>query len=428
MKKDLKQYDNYSLASIADTGSKTAKVKITIDIHTKNSASNQAACLMLADALLSGAGKYGRDEFLNEINKLGASINVHVGQGYLSFTLRSTEAVFPKLLKLFELMVSQPTFSVSEIKRIKTTTKNELHQARENSKEAALDNLRNLFYGKEDRHYSYTIDELIAAVDTTSKADIAKIHQLALARMWFVSVGGSKKTVTACNDTANKLRRQVKPNNSVTTSQRRTTSPKITLENIPSRQNIDFSIGTAIPLEVTDPDFVPLSFGIAVLAKWGGFAGRLMSTVREKEGLTYGIYGKLEGIHGTETGYFRIMTFFAPDKAKLALTSTFREINDIYRKGITDAEFKRFKTILHTGQMLLNDSLSRQLDDLHSYHQAGFTLEKIQTHKAKINTVTKKEVNTAIKKYLNPADMSVSGAGPTKAVKKELENWYKSVS
>tara|TARA_B100000508_G_scaffold104137_1_gene82445 strand:+ start:1051 stop:2337 length:1287 start_codon:yes stop_codon:yes gene_type:complete len=428
MKTELQKFDSYSLASITATGSKIAKLKVSVDIHTENSPQIQATNLVLADALLSGAGEYSRDEFLHEVNKLGATIDVTTSQGSVTFTLKGTETVFPKLLQLFEVMVTKPTFSSKELKRIKTTTKNGLHQAREDSKGAALDNLRNLFYGNEDRHFSYSIDELIKAVDSLSGTHLKQAHKLISTREWFATVGGGKKVVQEAQKTIEKIRKNTKPDNSVVTNQTKNSKPTLKLEDIPSRQNIDYSIGTAIPLEVTDPEYVPLSFGIAVLAKWGGFAGRLMSTVRELEGLTYGIYGRLEGIHGQETGYFRIMTFFAPEKSKQALTSTFREITTIYKKGITDKEFKRFKTILHTGQALLNDSLTRQLGDLHAYHHAGFTLEEMREHKEKIHSVTKKEVNAAIKKYLDPKNMSVSGAGPTKAVRKELESWYKSVS
>lgn len=428
MKKEIKTLKNYSLATIEQPGADIAKAVISIDVHTENNPSNQAALIMFSDALLSGAGKFSRDEFLHEVNKLGASIEVTTSQGNITFTLRSTEKTFSKLLQLFEIMVTKPTFSTGELKRIKTTTKNGLHQSREDSKAAAADNLRNLFYGNNDRHYSYTIDELINAVDQIGAKELKQIHKTLLSRNWVVSVAGNKQTISKCTDVVEKVRRTAPKTTSVSTTQLRAHKPKLELENIPSRQNIDFSIGVPVPLDVRDDDYVPLNFGIAVLAKWGGFAGRLMSTVREKEGLTYGIYGKLEGQSNGEQGYFRIMTFFAPEKSKLALTSTFREIKNIYTKGITDAEFRKFKTILATQQALLNDSLSRQLSDLHAYHQAGFTVAEMEEHKAKIETVTKKQINDSIRKYLNPKTMSVSGAGPTAAVKKELEEWYKTVS
>jgi len=192
--------------------------------------------------------------------------------------------------------------------------------------------------------------------------------------------------------------------------------------NITSRQNIDFSIGAPVPITLHHPDFIPLGFAIAVLGKWGGFTGRLMSTVRELEGLTYGIYGRMEGFSGTEQGFWQIMTFFAPDKAVQGLTSTFREIDKFYQSGITKEELIKFKTILQTQQTLLNDSVGSLLANLHGYHCHNFTLQEISEHKARIATLTLDEVNMAIKTYLNPSTLTVSAAGPVKAVKKDIQN------
>ena len=69
---------------------------------------------------------------------------------------------------------------------------------------------------------------------------------------------------------------------------------------------------------------------------------------------------------------------------------------------------------------MLNDSTSSQLRDLHSYHQFGFSLEEIAEHKRKVEKLTVSEVNQAIKKYLNPKHLIISGAGPTKAVEQQI--------
>jgi zinc protease len=193
------------------------------------------------------------------------------------------------------------------------------------------------------------------------------------------------------------------------------------MESIPSKHNVEFSIGGPLPLTLHHPDYLPFVFGLAVLGKWGGFAGRLMSTVREKEGLTYSIYSRTESVYGNESGYWRVMTFFAPEKATTGVSSTLREITQIANKGVTDSEMERFKAILNTQQTLLNDTLLGSLGDLHGYLSEGFTLDQMTEYKARILNVTKKEVNEALKKYLNPERLIISAAGPVAKIKKELE-------
>ena len=152
-----------------------------------------------------------------------------------------------------------------------------------------------------------------------------------------------------------------------------------------------------------------------------------MSTVREKEGLTYGIYARLEGFTKDEQGHVRIMTFFAPDKVVQGLNSTFREIENLYRKGVTKDEVEKFKVILGTQQTMLQDSIGRLLSDLHSYHFQDYTIAEMEARKAELDNVTITDINRVIKEYLDPTLFSVSGAGPINSLKAELKAWHRDV-
>jgi zinc protease len=176
-----------------------------------------------------------------------------------------------------------------------------------------------------------------------------------------------------------------------------------------------------LPLHITNKEYYAFVFGLNVLGKWGGFAGRLMSTVREKEGLTYGIYARTETAGLTEFGFWRIMTFFAPDKALVGINSTLREIRTIRNNGITKTEYSRFKTILKTGHALLNDSIIRTASNIHSNQIKGLRFKDIEEHRKNMFNVTISDVNEALKKYLDPERMVIAGAGPVRSKLKELK-------
>ncbi|MEY3784640.1 MAG: hypothetical protein RLZZ230_962 [Candidatus Parcubacteria bacterium] len=418
---------NYSLATITEPDLAIVSAIISVDLHDSNSVTKQTMELMYPEALLSGAGTFKRAEFLDAVNTLGASIDVGIGDGMLAISVRSTAQVFNKVLRLVEILLLEPMFPKSELKRIRDTVVNELHEHKENSKALALEALRNEFYGAADRKYSYDIASSTKAVDGVTMSALKTWHDVILNRNWTCSLAGSDDAAKAFEKMIAKCKKGREVIVLAGAHEQKVVKKKVSLANIPSRQNIDFSIGAPIPFTLHHPDYVPLAFALTVLGKWGGFTGRLMSTVREKEGLTYGIYAGLEGFTGSEQGYWRIMTFFAPDKTMQGLTSTFREVSNIYKHGITEEEFDKFKNILSTGQTLLQDSIMSLLRDLHSYHVHGFTLEEMAEHKNKINTVTLREVNAAAKTYLNPANLVVSGAGPINAVKKDIEKFVKGV-
>jgi len=412
--------EGYNGGSVTRKDERTLHCRITVDLHTEHSLQQSAIEHIYTDALLSGAGKYDRAAFIDAINTLGASIGVSIQNSRLTITLRSIEENVSKLLKLFEIMMNDPKFTSTELQRIQTQATNELIEHKENAKAIAHENFENSLYGTTDRRYTNTPEQISAEIMKATSANLKQLHATAKKGIWTVTIGANTTTVQ-------KVRKSIvickKGQKSVTLLRTHAQKPQIqktVLQNIPSKQNIEFAIGTSLPLTLHHPDYLPFVFGLSVLGKWGGFTGRLMSTVREKEGLTYGIYAKTESVEGEEQGHYRIMTFFAPDKAVQGLTSTLREIKKIHKNGITQSEYHRFQTILKTQQTLLADSLTRSVDTLHGYLCADFSLEEIDEYKSRLMTVSRKEINHALKTHLHPDKLIISGAGPTDIMKKEL--------
>lgn len=421
MKYNIDRKNNYSLASIIDNTLDIVTAVISVDVHNERTIRAQVLELIYADSLFSGAGKYSRAEFLDAVNSLGASISVAINDSVLNITLRATANTFNRLLALLLMMLESPNFPDKEKDRIIATAINNLHQNQENSQKIALENLKNNLYGILDRKYTFSIEESVAELNQIVMKTVQQYHQQTLKKYWICSVAGNEKMVSAFTKLIEKIKKAKDVLLFDAKHEQVIPKQKLSLINIPSRQNIDLSIGAPIPFTLHHPDYIPLSFALAVLGKWGGFAGRLMSTVREQEGLTYGIYSSLEGFSGNEQGYWRIMTFFAPDKTLTGIESTFREVDKIYQHGITDNEFTKFKTILTTSEALLKDSVISQLKDLHIYHFHGFSLHEMKEHKNKIQALTLDEINEVIKKYLNPSGLFISGAGPVLSVKKDLQ-------
>lgn len=430
MKYDITTKQNLSFASITKPGHKTVTAYLSIDIHREINAKNVALQLIYSEALLAGAGKYTRSTFLDALNTLGADLSVAVSDGILTISIRSRAEVFAAVLKLTEVMLSKPLFAVPELKRIKQNLENTIIHSQEDSKTIAHEQLRNTFYGPLDRRFVVEDKELIVALKAITAAQLHTLHKRVCSSLFTASIAADKAEVALFERT---LKSIAKGNGTVVKEtlsihQQKPPQPLVVLKNIPSRQNIDFSIGAPLPITLHHPDFLALSFALSVLGKVGGFSGRLMSTVRELEGLTYGIYADTQGFFQDEQGYWRITTFFAPEKSLQGLTSTYREVSKLFASGVTKEEFTRFKEILKTGQDLKRDSTASLLGELHSYHLQKFTLPEIEDRKKRLLNLTVEEVNNVIKMYLNPATLTISGAGPIIKHKKELQEFIKTVS
>lgn len=428
MKQLITSHPGFSFASIINKQAKITTAYLSVDLHGEKTASKRATELVYAEALLAGAGKYDRSQFLSALSTLGATVSVSISDGILTVHIRATSAVFPKVLSIVETMLIAPRFETSELKRIKLTLTNLLKERQEESKIIAHELLRNELYGQSDRRYSFAEQALISLFPKINKKELDALHKRTSSLHWTASIAGNEADVKRFEASV----KRCKPKTTVTTDdrihQQKTPQPGLILRDIPSRQNIDFSIGAPLPISIHHPDYLPLAFGITVLGKWGGFAGRLMSTVRELEGLTYGIYAKTETFFNDEQGYWRVSTFFSPKQALQGITSTMREVTKLFEEGITPQEFDRFKAIIHTGDVLKNDSTASLLGELHSYHLQGFTLKEIESYKKRLDSITIKEVNAAVTQYLNPKWLTISGAGPIKDAHKSLQDFVKTMS
>ncbi len=397
---------------------------ISLDTYTGEKNSNEEAVgLSYAKALLSGCDGYSRETFLDAVNLLGATISVSVDRGIITISLTSTDTNMMKLLTLAEAMLVSPTFAQSEVKRIANLLGNELQEEKEDAKTQSLYMLINNIYGERDRRHVSQTDEISKKVARVTKKDLQAFHKKATQSAWIFTLTCATEHEEKVLKRLFKLRSQFKERAETKTAQhvQKLSKAKIDLLSIPSKQNIEINIGGLLPLYANQKEYYAFLFGLSVLGKWGGFAGRLMSTVREKEGLTYGIYARVETAGVSEYGYWRIMTFFAPDKVLQGITSTRREIDTIRNGGITKSEYDRFKTIIKTSETLLRDSLLRTAADMHAGQVKGFRYADIESQRRNMLNVTVSEVNAALKKYLDPDRTVITAAGPTAAKAKELK-------
>ena len=415
----------FQFITVDKPGALTASIIITSDRFAENSDKTVALGLIYSDLLLSGAGKFSREDFTHALDLLGSSMQVSESGGRVTVTITSLAEKLSKTLALFSMMLESPAFKPTELKRAKQSIANSIELYKENAQALASDGLSRALFKKSDRRYKNTPEAITKALSTVTVKDLGLFHKSFVQTYWTVTVGGNEKTIKIVDKTITKFKKSVPLQEKISTMSdiNEITSKKVVTQSVPSKQNIELSIGANIPLTMTCPEFPDFLFGLTVLGKWAGFAGRLMSIVREKEGLTYGIYARVEGVSERENGSWRIMTFFSPKDVKTGIESTLREINKIHKNGITESEWKRFKVILETEDQLIYDSLVRTVGKVHSIVTLGMGWGEYQQCRERLHNSTQVGINSALKKYLDPSKIVISAAGPVKGVEKELKGF-----
>jgi zinc protease len=163
---------------------------------------------------------------------------------------------------------------------------------------------------------------------------------------------------------------------------------------MPEKTNVTVVWGQPTGLRYADTDTLALRVGTAALGS--GFTGRLMSNVRDKEGLTYGIGSYVSGDTFVD-GDWRIEGNFAPNMLEKGLESTKRQLTDWYKNGITDAELKQRKTGLAGTYKVNLSTTAGMAGTILVTMNRDLELSFIDQYPARVGALTKEQVNNAIK-------------------------------
>ena len=151
-----------------------------------------------------------------------------------------------------------------------------------------------------------------------------------------------------------------------------------------------------------DPDFFA-AYVMNTILGGGGFEARLMHEVREKRGLTYGVYSYLAPRDHAELILGRVAS--ANDRIAQAVQVIKDVWADVSENGVTQAELDRAKTYL-TGAYPLrfdgNTSIARILVGM---QMDGLSPDYIVTRNSKIDAVTLDDVKRVAGELLKPEDL-----------------------
>lgn len=397
------------------------QVLISIPLFETYNPKEDATLTVLGEMLTSGAGRYTREAFTDALLNLGTTLKVSSGEGRLAIAVTTTETGLKKVLALLTLMLRSPRFEAKELARIKKHAQNMLPLLMEDARSRAYDTFVSRIVHPQDIRYEAPPDTVVQHVQRVTLGDVRKLHKRVGARAYTVTVGGSQKSVALVERALRITGSETAPH--VYFENQNIEEREVSLINIPHKQNIEFTLGAPLPILPSDSEYPAFIFGMNVLGLQGGFAGRLMSTVREREGLTYSIYGKVEGVSKTQHGFWRIVTFFNPKDAQKGITATLREISLMQKKGITESELTRFKAIMNTRRTLKRDSLTVQIGELHSLKLMELSPAEYESFYASVAKLTVDQVNRTMKKYLDPERIVISGAGPISGVRKDLKGF-----
>lgn len=181
----------------------------------------------------------------------------------------------------------------------------------------------------------------------------------------------------------------------------------------PDKANAMYFAGLLLHLRDDNPDYPALVVGNEILGG-SGFASRLMSRIREKEGLSYGVGSAFRSNPLDPRSTFSFYAISNPENVEKVVKLTSEEIDILRKDGVTESELADAKEGWIKGQEADRGDDQKLAAVLSNALFAGRTLKFQADVEAKIRTLKREDIAAAIRKYVDGTKLVNAIAGDLK--------------
>ena len=372
----------------------------------------QLGVAMLTNAMLN-EGIAGKDvtQIAEGFENLGAEFGNGAYRDMAVVSLRSLSAPEQRTpaLALFSEVIGRPTFPEESLARIQNQLLAGFEQQKQNpGKLASLALFEHLYGSHPYAHASEGNAQSIPAIDSTAlRAFHARAYSAGNAVIALVGDLSRSEAEAIAKQVSNAL-----PQGPAMAKLVQAEPPKA------ARQHIEFpSAQTTLMLaqlgiDRQDPDYPALYLGNQILGG-GGFGTRLMEEVREKRGLTYGVYSGFSPMQARGPFMINLQT-----RAELS-EGTLQLVQDILRQylaeGPTQQELDNAKRETAGSFPMSTASNADIVGQLGAIGFYDLPLTQLEDFMAQVQAQTVDSVKAALQKHLSAEDLLIVSAGPTVA-------------
>jgi zinc protease len=349
-----------------------------------------------------------------QLDNVGAEIAFTVGTQSLEVRAKCLKKDLPLIIGLIASELRTPAFQLQEFNKAKQQFIGALEASAQNTEARAQEAFGRAIFpqGHPNRPHAVTEYEAAAKAATLDELKAFYAKYYGPAHMTLVVAGD-----VAASDAETEIGKAfagwsggqdyVRPAAAAAVTAARDVS--VPLADKPS---VSVILGQPTGLRYKDPDALPLRVGTAILGR--GFTGRLMGTVRDKEGLTYNI-GATVSDDSIADGSWNISASFAPALLEKGVASTRRELDKWWKDGVTDQELAARKQGIVGGYLVGLSTTAGLANTILASVQRGYDVSWLDEYPAAVSALTRDQVNAAIQHHLNPGAMVLVKAGSVPA-------------
>ena len=377
---------------------------------------------VLPPLMLRGTKSLSRQEIQDRLDKNRARLSLTGSPGGLAVRLETQRKYLPAVLDLLRQVLREPTLPADQLEIIRTERLASLEAARTEPQVLASTRLQQALnrYPKDDPRYSPTVEEAI------DRLKVMTIDQVKLLSDDYLGADHGELAVVGDFEPSEVLPlvskivegwHSKKPYARIEKPHQAVTGERVAIPT-PDKANATLMAGLTVPMRDEDPAYPAALIGNFVLGG-GGLSSRLADRLRQKDGLSYGSGSMFNADSEDENAMLMVYAIFNPGNLAKVEAGIREEFDRLLKEGVTPAELDKAQKgylqqmkIGRTSDASLTATLAR-------YLYLGRTLQFDAYRERNIQALTTDAVNAAVKKYLDPKNLTSVVAGDFKEKDKE---------
>ncbi|WP_027363791.1 M16 family metallopeptidase [Desulfotruncus alcoholivorax] len=384
---------------------RSVAVGVWVDVGSRDEGEQQAGISHFIEHLMfKGTGRRSAKDIAEELDAVGGQLNAFTTKEYTCYYARVLDEHFPLAVDLLSDMLLNSRFDQSDIDRERNVIIEEIKMYEDTPDELVHDIFARAIWsehplgrpiiGSEQTVGGLSRDNLLAfynkyyssgniVIAVAGNLDQQQVVESFTAM--FGQLGGDKK---------NRLYTVPKSYHQVVCR------PKDT-------EQVHICLGTpGLPID-HDKIYV---FQIVSTVLGGGLSSRLFQEIREQRGLVYSVYSYHSSYH--DSGLFCVYAGLSKKNVRDALELIVKEIRDIEKNGVTQAELARVKEQLKGNLLLSLENVNSRMSRL---GKSQLYLEQVippDEIVKKIMAVTVEDIKELTRDILKPENFCIASIGP----------------
>ena len=352
-----------------------------------------------------GTKKRDKFEIGEALESVGARLGFTTGRYRVHFSGRCLKNDIPLVIELMAEQLAEPAYHKDDLKSTIQRRRAELKKQKEDTRTRAVEEFLCQLYPKGHPNFIPSLDDQIEAIEKVTTEGLISFHED------YYGLGSMKVSFVGevdHNTIEQEIHRQfhgwreasAKREQKVDLVAKTVERASLERVHVPDKTSADLVTGHGIGIHRDHKDYYSVMMSHFILG--GNFSARLMATIRDQEGLTYGIQSATGGVEEGNDGYWYIWGTFGPDVLETAKESISRELRLWHENGVTMDELTAKQSTI-TGMYKVGlDTTAGLATRILTTVERGKELSFMDEYPDIINDLTLDQVNAAIRSYCNP--------------------------